>query len=134
MILFKDSVRIKVFSPVIRDILVGLERFCRYHSDICPSQLVVTSINDSTHKEGSKHYINQAIDVRSKNFESWNKRKFKDLLTQYLNLDAPNRYTVLLESENMDNEHFHIQLAKGTMYHDKDSDGTESVQRDALVG
>ena len=35
-----------------------------------PWDVTITSVNDSKHMEGSKHYSGEAIDIRSKNFPS----------------------------------------------------------------
>ena len=74
------------------------------------TELVITSINDGQHMEGSRHYKNQAIDIRSKNFPNRDsKRQFRAKLEEML---GPG-FRVLLENEGLDNEHFHAQVRKG---------------------
>jgi hypothetical protein len=110
-IAFKENVRIKIYSRAIREILDALFELQNLY-DWLPD-LVVTSCNDGTHKPGSRHYTNEAMDVRSKNFKSnKEKRDFVNALQTYLG----SKYTVLFESEGMDNEHFHIQVKKGISY------------------
>ena len=114
MILFKDTVRIKRLTPDLKFILNKLDEFHKVFITICPSDVVITSINDSTHSERSKHYVDEAIDIRSKNFEAWNKNAFVLEFSRYLNLYyAEPKFTVLLEGLNTPNEHFHIQVKKG---------------------
>lgn len=84
-----------------------------------PELIVVTSVNDSTHSKNSKHYTNQAIDIRSHNFpNSKAKEMFRSLLEQHLNNHPrlPKRFRVLIEDEGKDNEHFHCQVAKGKQF------------------
>lgn len=84
-----------------------------------PKELVITSINDGQHMVGSKHYTNQAIDLRSHNFANRDaRRRFRQRLEDALNAHpvSANRFRVLLESEGKDNEHFHIQVAKGKQF------------------
>ena len=110
MISCKESVRLKVLSKEILhifDVLYSLnqEQIPNYAID-----WFITSINDSKHKEDSKHYINKAVDLRSHNFDNQlNKMEFKERLTFALGKD----YTVLLEDIETANEHFHIQIRKG---------------------
>lgn len=75
--------------------------------------LVVTSGNDSTHSTGSRHYTDEAIDLRSHNFVSRAaKREFRVWWEEYL---GP-QFRVLLEQEGTPNEHFHAQVKKGHTY------------------
>ena len=76
-------------------------------------EIVITSINDSTHSENSRHYRNEAIDIRSKNFPSREvKRNFR---AKYEEMLGP-KFRVLLENEGTENEHFHTQVKKGHHY------------------
>ena len=88
-----------------------------YYPGGCPAELTVTSINDSGHGVDSKHYKDMAIDLRSKSFPSAMKLDFVDKFAHHLNiLSKGTKYTVLLEGLGTANEHFHIQVAKGTTY------------------
>lgn len=123
MIVTKPEVRLKGLSAGLVWILYALEEFHRMYDGVQPTTLVITSINDGTHSVGSKHYINEAIDLRSKNFPTRESKrvfraKFEDFLNKHpvLTLYQPARVgkmRVLLEAENTANEHFHIQVRKG---------------------
>lgn len=75
--------------------------------------LVITSGNDSRHGANSRHYVDEAIDVRSHNFASRAaKREFRATFEAAL---GP-QFRVLLECEGTANEHFHAQVRKGHVY------------------
>jgi hypothetical protein len=109
MLLFKPTVRIKIYSPTIHHILTVLFNYNERNIPIFPPDWTITSINDSTHMTHSKHYADAAIDLRSKNFNKNIKELFRDNLHQLLGIN----YTILYEAPNSLNEHFHIQLRKG---------------------
>ncbi len=91
----------------------------RQPSNDMPKDIVITSGNDSGHGENSRHYRNEALDVRSKNFGSRvSKLNFKNRLQNMLNShpEYPNCFTVLFEYEGQDNEHFHVQVKKGMQF------------------
>lgn len=110
MILFKTSVRIKRLSSELKFILDKLYDLNLLKIPNYPEDWVVTSINDSKHSENSKHYTDQALDLRSHNFASTKlKKEFVDRVAFSL---GP-KFTVLFENVDQPNEHFHIQLRKG---------------------
>ena len=74
---------------------------------------MITSANDSTHLPTSKHYLDEAIDLRSNNFQAESKAMFRTELEKFLNLGSPCPFTVLLEDIGTSNEHFHVQVKKG---------------------
>lgn len=103
----KPNVILDESAPVIRRILGVLEMhdWSKY-----TNELVITSGNDSVHSKFSKHYSDQAMDVRSKACHcDADKTKMQGELQSIL---GP-QFTVLLENFNGMNEHFHIQLKKG---------------------
>lgn len=69
--------------------------------------VVITSGEDGTHRIDSRHYTSEAIDVRSKNFATADKRRFLDRVKHRL---GPG-YDCLLESRGKANEHFHFEVA-----------------------
>ena len=83
-----------------------------------PRVLVVTSINDSLHVEGSKHYTDDAIDWRTKGPAAntmgsiARKQRFRRRLTALLG----DRFTVILEGLGKPYEHIHVQVKKGKSY------------------
>jgi hypothetical protein len=69
-------------------------------------RVVITSGNDSTHMDGSKHYSGEALDIRSKTFESEaSKRRFMSDVLARLGPD----YQAILEDHGGPNEHIHIE-------------------------
>lgn len=116
---FKNTCRFEVFSPTLAWILLCLLEFTRKHSDMLPTDGVwITSVNDSAHMKGSKHYSNEALDVRSHNFTHDQKAPFINLLTAMLNSnpDDPNKFDILFEDQGTPNEHFHVQSRKGEKF------------------
>lgn len=113
MIHFKDSVRIKVLTPALRHIIIVLDNLNAQAIPNYPVNWTITSINDSKHMAGSKHYINQAVDLRSKNFGS---KVLKLEFVERLSFALGPQFTVLYENAGTPNEHFHIQVKKGTTY------------------
>lgn len=68
--------------------------------------VVVTSGNDSTHMQGSRHYSDNALDIRTKDFESTAaKRAFLAAVLARLGRD----YEGLIEDLGGPNEHAHIE-------------------------
>jgi hypothetical protein len=111
IIQFKDNVRIKRWTPAIATILDNAEVLMNRYSWI--PELVITSCNDSNHAVNSRHYKDEALDIRSKNFNTIeDKVMFKNALQEELG----GKFTVLLESLGTDNEHFHVQVKKDETY------------------
>lgn len=71
-----------------------------------PHDVVITSGNDSKHMKGSKHYTNEAVDIRSKNFPS---KAAKRIFISAVLLRLGPGYEMFLESEGRVNEHFHCE-------------------------
>lgn len=67
--------------------------------------VTATSINDGKHSANSLHYSGMAVDMRSKHLTQEESRKVFFALRNDLGGD----YDVLLEAENTDNEHLHIE-------------------------
>lgn len=71
-----------------------------------PHDVYITSGNDSAHMVGSKHYTNEAVDIRSKNFPS---AQAKRLFISDVLLRLGTGYDMILEGEGTVNEHFHLE-------------------------
>lgn len=113
MLLFKTTVRFKKFTPALRTIMFQLDNLNAQAIPNYPRDWVITSVNDSEHMVGSRHYTDEALDLRSRNFDSEaRKLEFVDRLGFAL---GP-KFTVLYENPNSTTEHFHIQVKKGTVY------------------
>ena len=112
MVTCKASVRFKRFTPALMTILNAL-----YAADLRklagqPDDLVITSVNDSTHGEHSKHYEDAAMDIRSKSFSPQTKELFRASVEAAL---GP-KFRVLFEGRETANEHFHAQFRKGETF------------------
>lgn len=105
---FKPSVRIRVFTPALEKILSSMRVV-----EAGPENLVVTSINDSDHGKISRHYVDEAVDIRSKNFPTGAEKK-QFLLEMRKLLGA--KFYIFLEDEATSNEHFHVQVRIGQVY------------------
>lgn len=128
IVTFKSNVRVKVLTPFLARTLFMLEYLCRDpHSVLAdllpPDGLMITSINDSGHMEGSRHYRDEALDLRSHNFPSEAHRTaFRSALERALNVTpngttyTPKLFTVLYEDAGTPNAHFHVQVAKGRQF------------------
>ena len=68
-------------------------------------EIMVTSGNDSTHMKGSRHYVNAALDFRSKDMPYPTRSKFMAILQKRL---GP-KYQVILEDDGKANEHIHVE-------------------------
>lgn len=113
MVICKSSVRFKRFTPAMMALLNTL-----YAVDLGklagqPEDLVITSANDSGHMATSRHYRDEALDVRSKSFASVAaKRAFR----AHLEAQLGPQFRVLLEQLGTPNEHFHCQVRKGMTF------------------
>ncbi len=113
MIHFKAGVRFKKFTPALREILIQLDNLNQLRIPNYPVDWLITSVNDSDHLPNSRHYTDEAIDMRSKNFDTeMRKIEFRDRLQFALGT----KFTVLYENARKVNEHFHIQVKKGQVY------------------
>lgn len=110
----KEDVRFHRFTPTLIRIISALD-FIRMQGRTLvpgmPDELMITSAHDGKHMDGSRHYFDEAIDVRSHNFPN---RACKDLFCHALRAHLGQMYTVLFEAEGTPNEHFHIQKVKGS--------------------
>lgn len=114
MVRFKSAnVRARFHRPAIAYMLAVLSAL---DDEMPPTakpytgDLVITSVNDSGHGTNSRHYVDEALDVRTHNFRSRNaKRDFRAILEAKLG----DQFRVLLENEGTPNEHLHVQVRKG---------------------
>jgi hypothetical protein len=74
--------------------------------------VVVTSANDSTHKEGSYHYQGRAFDFRTKHAPGI----IKGMAAEIKQVLGPLGFDVVFEDESGLNEHLHIELDKRAGY------------------
>lgn len=103
----KDGATFKVFTPAMITMLNALSTLSKEGFEI-----VITSVNDSKHMVGSKHYSDLAMDFRSHSFTPTQKLEVRRRLSELL---GP-KFTLLLEDEGKSNEHFHLQVKRGVVY------------------
>ena len=109
----KDSVRFKAFTPALMRLLSGTYRVAKRAQTV--PEVVITSANDSVHGKTSRHYKNEALDFRTRNFpDEAAKLAFADALRAEL---GP-AFTVLYEDPGGANQHLHAQPRRGTRYDD----------------
>lgn len=107
----KPTVRFKAFTPALLHLLRGV--YAVAAPLVAPAAIVITSANDSTHSPTSRHYSDEAIDLRVKTFPSEAARlRFAAALRAEL---GP-AFTVLYEGAGTLNAHLHLQPKKGTAY------------------
>lgn len=97
--------RVLIKSGVQPRLLVLLAAVANSARDL-PWDVTITAGNDGCHKQGSKHYTFEAIDVRSKNFPTLDaKEEFLESVLGRLGAG----YQMFLEAAGTDNEHFHLE-------------------------
>ena len=120
MIEFKEGVVLRKWTEPIDWMIACLKKVDGTPG--FPKTLVVTSINDGEHsvKPPSRHYTDEAIDVRSHDFETIElKTEFINTYRRHLNsfpAKRLNAFFLILEDQGTPNEHFHIQVNKGQTY------------------
>jgi hypothetical protein len=85
--------------------------------DICaaslPHDLTITSACDGEHSgPNDPHHRGEAFDVRTHDLDP----DRKDLILKSIQGNLGTGFYAFLEDHGMDNEHFHIQVRKGTEY------------------
>lgn len=93
--------------------LIALRHASEVYAEVPDRTIVITSANDGTHAQGSRHYTNEALDVRTKSFRS---SADKQVFRAKLSADLGDQFTVLLEDEGGPSEHLHIQVRKGHIF------------------
>lgn len=75
--------------------------------------LMITSGTDGEHSgPNDPHHRGEAYDIRSHEFNAEEKQSILANLRAYLG----DRFYVFLEAEGTPNEHFHLQITKGSTY------------------
>jgi len=108
----KPSVRFKGFTRGLIRILVAVQRVAERTR---MAQVVITSANDGKHSQRprSRHYTNEAIDLRSRNFRT---AAARDRFLARLREELGSRFYVAHESHGKPNAHIHVQPRRGTVW------------------
>lgn len=107
----KSSVRLKGLTPSLLRILRGVYAVAATCADV--PDVVITSINDSTHGPTSRHYTDEAVDLRVHNFPT---DAARHRFAAALRAELGPVFTVLYEAPGTPNAHMHVQPKKGTTY------------------
>ena len=103
MISCKESVRFSILRPQIWGIFDKLDEAFSAYQKLC----IVTCGTDG-HPQDDPHTNGFALDLRSKHLSD----EQRHAVLHALRVSLGSTYTVLLENEGMDNEHYHIQVRK----------------------
>ena len=106
----KDGVLFTKIAPAGFRILEAISVTARLSGmDLC-----ITSACDGEHSgPNDPHHRGEAYDVRSHDLT----QQQKDIILGYFTSQLPlNNFYYFLESPGTDNEHFHLQVKKGTTY------------------
>ena len=95
----KPGVDVRGIQPeiLLARIIAG-EIFGRYGAPA-----IITSVRDGKHKEGSKHYIGQAIDLRIKHLD----KRLWPVVAEEIGKALGPQYDVILEAKKL---HIHIEF------------------------
>ncbi len=97
----KEGVSIAGVSPeLVLGIFIINSVFTRYAKDC-----ILTSVTDGRHREGSKHYSGEAVDIRTKHLTNEEKTEITSEIARALGKD----FDVILEGIGTDNNHLHIE-------------------------
>lgn len=106
----KDGAQFTRIAPGGFRILGALDRACQQLG----LDLTVSSACDGAHSgPDDPHHSGNAYDVRSHDFDAPTKAK---VLAEVMGLLGWERFYGFLEAPGTDNEHFHFQVKKGTVY------------------
>lgn len=108
---FKTNCRFKRYTPALEYMLRHLSTLQNIGSWV--PDLVVTSVNDSQHSPNSRHYTDEAIDIRTKTFKC--NEDVYEFIRMYRAL-LGDKFTLLFESVDTPNEHLHVQVKKGMTF------------------
>lgn len=97
---YKPGVSLKTFQPQALLALLECDQIYKRRMLV----MVVTSVSDGQHMEGSLHYKGLAFDLRTKGTGV-----ARSLLIDIKNKLQPLGYDVILENEGGDNEHIHVE-------------------------
>ena len=98
MFRYKKGVKIFGIRPEIQEALRVAESVYAHHGLDC----VCTSVTEGKHSKGSRHYLGQAVDIRTKHVQGTDTLK---VIVQTIRRNLTDEYDVVLEPT-----HLHIEL------------------------
>jgi hypothetical protein len=105
---FKEGVKLNELRPqLVLAIVVLLQVYEKNYA----AELVITSVNDGVHSEGSYHYEGRAFDARTKGTG-----RAAQIADQAKGILQPLGFDVVLEDLRGDNEHIHVELDRRAGY------------------
>ena len=110
VVLTKPGVLFSIIAPGGFRILYAIDRAAQSLS----TNLTITSGTDGEHSgPNDPHHRGEAYDIRSHEFDEPTKQKVLSEIMGFLDLE---HFYGFLESPGSPNEHFHIQVKKGTTF------------------
>jgi hypothetical protein len=97
--------KVKVGAVVPRTLIIAAGVVNAANSLGLAQDILITSGNDGTHMKGSKHYLDWALDFRTKTLTLTQKRALADTVKKRLG----HEYDVILEGLGTANEHLHCE-------------------------
>ena len=94
---FKEGTRVVELNDALLKMLEGIDKVFLVLGHV-PT---ITSVNDGTHMQGSKHYSNEALDLRTRDFPVEEHKLVRDSLAKILGPE----YDVVLEKDHIHLEH-----------------------------
>jgi hypothetical protein len=106
----KEAVQFLKIAPAGFRILSAIDQAAKK----CAVDLVITSACDGCHSgQNDPHHRGEAYDVRSHDFSAEQKQR---ILAEVMGALGWEHFYGFLEAAGTDNEHFHFQVKKGTVY------------------
>ncbi len=98
----KAGVKIQGLQPeVLMGVLILSKVFEEFNIPF-----VITACTDGKHMKGSKHYVGQAVDARSKNVP----KDKKHVILAEAKRRLGKNFDLILEAEGKLNEHYHLEF------------------------
>lgn len=110
MIRFLSNVKFKRMIPTLG---IAINIFAQIREQVVgvPLEMVITSGNDSKHRDGSQHYLDGAVDIRSHDLTMDQKLAVLHQVREaFKPLKGYPELTIILEDIGQPNEHFHVQV------------------------
>ncbi len=97
-----------ITDNLVPELMTALAKIGRVHLDLFDKPLVITSGNDAHHKNGSKHGVNKAVDLRLIDKDLGEQELFLAVL---LHFDKKLKLMLFDERQLPGSDHVHIETA-----------------------